>query len=242
MTYNVHSFIGTDRVYDPERIARVIEAAAADVVALQEVDFGRGDRMEPAAVERLAARLRMRCHFTFTREGKNGHFGNAVLTRHELSLVAEGTLPRRRDETRAVQLLRVRGEGFELHLMNTHLSVKLRERKSQVSALLGADWLTRAGLDIPLVVCGDFNATPLSGAYRSLRRQLVDVQSVWAERRATWPSRLPLLRLDHVFVGPGVQVQACAVLDDALARSASDHLPLTADLVLERLRGASGDA
>lgn len=234
MTYNVHSFIGTDRVYDPERIARVIETAEADVVALQEVDFGRGDRLEPAAIERMAARLQMRCHFTFTRDGNHGHFGNATLTRHGLSLVAEGTLPQRRDEARAVQLLHVRGEGFELHLMNTHLSVNLRERKSQVSALLGADWLTRAGQQIPLVVCGDFNASQFSAAYRRLRRELVDVQYSSAQRRATWPSRLPFLRLDHIFVGPRVRVEGSAVLDHALARSASDHLPLTADLAFER--------
>lgn len=239
MTYNVHSFIGTDRVYDPDRIARVIETSAADVVALQEVDFGRGSRLEPAAIERVAARLQMRCHFTFTRDGKHGHFGNATLTRHGLSLVAEGTLPQRRDEARAVQLLHVRGEGFELHLMNTHLSVKLRERKSQVRALLGAEWLTRAGRDIPLVVCGDFNASQWSAAYRRLRRELVDVQWSSDERRATWPSRLPFLRLDHIFVGPGVDVQGFAVLDHALARSASDHLPLTADLVFESARSVS---
>jgi endonuclease/exonuclease/phosphatase family metal-dependent hydrolase len=234
MTYNVHSFVGTDHVYDPERVARVIEDARADVVALQEVDFGRGDRLEPAAIERLAAGLQMRCHFTFTRDGNRGHFGNAALTRHDLSLVAEGSLPRRRDEARAVQLLRVQGEGFAIHLMNTHLSVDLRERKSQVRALLGAEWLTRAGLEIPLVVCGDFNSWPLSAAYRMLGRQLVDVQWGRSERRATWPSRLPFLRIDHIFVGPGVEVQGCAVRDSALARRASDHLPLTADLTFEK--------
>src|SRR6187402_3709347 len=88
MTYNVHSFVGTDRVYDPERVARVIESAGASIVALQEVDFGRGPRAEPSAIESLAERLRMRCHFTFTRDGGRGHFGNAVLTPHSLQLIA----------------------------------------------------------------------------------------------------------------------------------------------------------
>lgn len=36
-TYNVHSCIGTDRKYDPERILHVIKEIDADILALQEV-------------------------------------------------------------------------------------------------------------------------------------------------------------------------------------------------------------
>jgi endonuclease/exonuclease/phosphatase family metal-dependent hydrolase len=231
MTYNVHGFVGTDRVYDPERIARVIEAARADIVALQEVDFGRGPQAEGSAVERLAARLGMSCHFTPTREGKRGHFGNAVLSRHTLELVSEGVLPRRRDEARAVQWLRVIAPVFQLHLMNTHLSVNTFERGSQVQALLGAEWIVQAGTALPLVVCGDFNSVPASFVYRRLTRALQDCQ--WGKtRRGTWPSRLPLLRLDHIFVSRSVNVRDAGVLDAALARRASDHLPLVAELEL----------
>lgn len=232
MTYNVHGFIGTDRVYDPERVARVIESGGADIVALQEVDFGRGAAAEPAAIERLAQRLGMRCHFTATRDGRNGHFGNAVLTPYDLSLVAEGLLPRRRDEARAVQWVRVVGRDFELQLMNTHLSVSLRERSAQVQALLGAEWLVQAGSALPLVVCGDFNSSPFSGVYRKLSRDLKDVQCGTPRRRGTWPSRLPFWRIDHIFVSPSLTVRSCAVVDLGLARSASDHLPLLAELEL----------
>jgi len=38
LTYNVHSGVGSDGRYDPERIARVAAATGADVVALQEVE------------------------------------------------------------------------------------------------------------------------------------------------------------------------------------------------------------
>lgn len=231
-TYNVHGFVGTDRVYDPERIARVIERAQADIVALQEVDFGRGPRAESSELQRLAERLQMRCHFTPTRDGKRGHFGNAVLSPHGLQLVAEGVLPRRRDEARAVQWLRVLGPTFELHLMNTHLSVSVLERGAQVQALLGAEWIVQAGTDLPLVVCGDFNAPPASFVYYQLNRTLLDCQR-GSVRRCTWPSRLPLLRLDHIFVSHSIRVRGAVVLDDALARQASDHLPVVAELDLQ---------
>ncbi len=230
MTYNVHGFVGTDSVYDPERVARVIEASQAEIVALQEVDFGRGARVEPAAVERLAARVGMRCHFTFTRDGKNGHFGNAVLSKHELQLVAEGALPRRRDEARAAQLLRVVSDELQFHLINTHLSVSLRERGAQVRALIGAEWLSKAGAEIPLVVCGDLNASPFSGVYRKLCRTLTDVQGGAFSGRGTWPSRFPFWRIDHMFVTPSISVRSCTVFDAGGARVASDHLPLLAVL------------
>jgi endonuclease/exonuclease/phosphatase family metal-dependent hydrolase len=230
MTYNVHGFVGTDRVYDPERTARVIEQSQAEIVALQEVDFGRGARLEPAAVERLAARVGMRCHFTFARHGKNGHFGNAVLSKHELQLVVEGPLPNRRDESRAAQLLRVIADDRQFHLINTHLSVQARERRTQVQALTGAEWLLRAGSQIPLVVCGDFNALPFSSVFRQLSRALRDVQRDQSPRQATWPSRFPFLRIDHMFVSPSVSVLSCAVLAVPMARLASDHLPLLAVL------------
>lgn len=235
MTYNVHAFVGTDRVYDPERTARVIAASQAEIVALQEVDFGRGARLEPSAIERLALRVDMKCHFTFTRDGKNGHFGNAVLSKHDLQLIAEGPLPKRRDEGRAVQLLKVVANGLQFHLINTHLSVNARERRAQVRALLGAEWLTRAGTDIPLVICGDFNASPFSSVYRKLARSLVDVQGGAFAGRGTWPSRFPFWRIDHMFVTPSLAIRRCAVLNEDVARTASDHLPLLAVLGFDQV-------
>jgi len=231
LTYNVHSFVGADHVYDPERTARVVESARADVVALQEVDFGRGPRAERSAIDRLAARLGMRCHFTYTRDGARGHFGNAVLTPHALELVAEGILPRRRDEARAVQWLKIRADGAEVHLMNTHLSVSLRERMAQVRALLGAEWAVQGRAHLPLIVCGDFNASPWSIVYRRLCRDLKDAQC-GKTRHATWPSRRPFLRIDHIFVSSELRILGTHVVDDRLARLASDHLPLVAELSL----------
>jgi endonuclease/exonuclease/phosphatase family metal-dependent hydrolase len=233
MTYNVHGFVGTDWVYDPERTARVIAASGAEIVALQEVDFGRGARGEPAAVERLARRVGMTCHFTYTRDGKNGHFGNAVLSKHDLHLVAEGPLPRRRDEARAVQLLKVVAADLQFHLINTHLSISGRERRLQVQALLGAEWATKAGTDLPLVVCGDFNASPFSRVYRELSKSLVDAQGGIFASRGTWPSRFPFWRIDHLFVTPSISVRNCVVFDRDGARTASDHLPLLAELLFD---------
>jgi endonuclease/exonuclease/phosphatase family metal-dependent hydrolase len=231
MTYNVHGFVGTDGVSDPERIAQVIERAEPDLVALQEVEFGRSESDQHAVGAWLGERLGMHCHFTLTRPGlRGGHFGNAVLSRHAFDLVSEGTLPRRGGEPRAVQWLRVRAPHREFYLMNTHLGVWFWQRQAQVRALLGTEWLIRAGTDLPLIICGDFNATPFSFVHRALSRDLFDVQRAQRARVSTWPSARPLLRIDHMFVSSEFRVLSCATPRDATTRLASDHLPLVADL------------
>lgn len=231
MTYNVHGFVGTDGRYDPGRVARVIEQSEADLVALQEVELGPQRRGEGVTIEWLAERLGMQCHFTLTRKGHHGgQFGNAVLSRHSFDLISEGTLPARGGESRAVQWLKVRSPHHDFHLMNTHLSTNFFERRLQVRALLGAEWLVRAGSDLPLAICGDFNTTPLSPVYRHLSRDLVDAQRARRARRSTWPSALPFLCLDYLFLSRDFVVNSCRVTRSALTRVASDHLPIEAEL------------
>jgi endonuclease/exonuclease/phosphatase family metal-dependent hydrolase len=238
MTYNVHGFIGTDHVFDPERVARVIDEGQPDLVALQEVELGRNGADRRAFFEWLKSRLGMRCHFTATRKGlRGGEFGNAVLSRHAFELVSEATLPRRGGEPRAVRWLKVRTPERAFHLMNVHLSPWFWERRPQVHALLGAEWFVRAGTTLPLVVCGDFNMSPVTPVYRRLARSMRDAQTVLGAATPTWPSNYPLLRIDHLFVSRDLGVTSCRVVRDGLARRASDHLPIVAEIELPQTPG-----
>lgn len=233
MTYNVHSCVGLDRRFDPERVARVIEGARPDVVALQEMDVGLPRSSGMNVGSWLARRLNMQAHFTCAMTWGGGQYGNAVLSQHPFQLHGEGCLPSTGGETRAVQWLRLSWAGRDVHFLNTHLSVRHRERVRQVEALLGAEWIARAEQDKPLILCGDFNASPLSPVYRQLAARLVDVQRATARKeRATWPSRLPFWRIDHVFTSRSIRVRGCEVLRDPVARRASDHLPLVVDLAV----------
>ena len=96
--------------------------------------------------------------------------------------------------------------------------------------MLGAEWRALVEGDTPLLICGDFNSGRFSPVYRRLRKDLVDAQRANGKRaRATWPSRWPMLRLDHVFASSGLKVAQCEVRRDALSAMASDHLPLVVE-------------
>src|SRR5688500_16130121 len=95
MTYNVHRCIGCDGVLSPARIARVIASYRADLIALQELDVGhaRTERADQPRV--LAELLDMKAFFFPAVEGRDEHYGDAVLSRHPMDLVRAAPLPGR---------------------------------------------------------------------------------------------------------------------------------------------------
>lgn len=235
MTYNIHSGFGVDRRLDLERIARVIEAQAVDVVAMQEVDVERPRTQGLHQARWIAERLGMQVEFTPARDCGVGRYGNAVLSRHPVQAVRSDCLPRYHHdlEPRALQWVRVDSPFGPLNLLNTHLGLDRHERLMQAVAIVGRDWVDDACARGATVLCGDFNALPRSVVYRRLTARLGDAQHLVRRRLgplATFPSVLPLLRIDHVLVSQDVEVRGCHVVRDLRARVASDHLPLVADL------------
>jgi endonuclease/exonuclease/phosphatase family metal-dependent hydrolase len=237
MSYNVHGCVGSDFRLDPARVAGVIGEHAADVVALQELDCERARSRRVDQPRWLAERLGMQLAFCSARECDDGRYGNAVLSRHPLEVVAAAALPQRasRREQRAVQWVRVHGPGLTLNVLNTHLSLDGRERMLHAATLLGQDWVHEARARGPTVLCGDFNAGPRSAVYGRLTSELRDAQLLapqGAPPQRTFPALLPLLRIDHVLVSPELNVRGCKVPTGLRAKLASDHLPLVVDLAL----------
>jgi endonuclease/exonuclease/phosphatase family metal-dependent hydrolase len=83
-----------------------------------------------------------------------------------------------------------------------------------------------------VILCGDFNALPSSPAYRRLTRRFRDVQTETHDHRPqnTFFGRFPTLRIDHIFISPGLEVISLEVPGSELARLASDHLPLVTEI------------
>nr|MBW0149875.1 endonuclease/exonuclease/phosphatase family protein [Phenylobacterium sp.] len=102
------------------------------------------------------------------------------------------------------------------------------------AALAGSGWLGHPDRQGPTILLGDFNVTSASQVYRTLSEQLRPARRL-AEKKspsATFPSVLPVLRIDHVFVSDEVRVLDVFAPYDPTTRIASDHLPLVMDFEL----------
>jgi len=239
LTYNVHSCRGADGKLDVARVADVIAQARPDIVALQEVDVRRARTRKVDQAHAIAERLGMAFHFNAAFHVEEEQYGDAILSALPVTLVKTGplpTLPRVRGlERRGALWVEVEIEGGRrLQIVNTHLGLVPVEQRAQARHLLGGEWLGHPKCADPMILLGDFNATPRYAAYKMLAARLIDARKAAGVRRgsATFPSRLPMIRIDHVFVSPSIAVSGLHALDSAPAKIASDHLPLVVDFTV----------
>ena len=232
MSWNLHGLKGTDGRRDPERIARVIEDVRPDVAGLQEVGLPLPPGAADDPAQLLATLTGMRGGFGPTMSHALGFaYGNAVLSRHPILALRNYDLSVQGREPRGCVRADVEIDGTRLHFFAAHLGLHWRERRRQAAQLLSADILRDAALAYPLVLVGDFNSVSNRSAVpRWLRRQLVDAAIAVRNEAPTFPSRFPLLRLDHCYVGAAIRVLSVDVLRSAEVRRASDHLPLVVEL------------
>jgi endonuclease/exonuclease/phosphatase family metal-dependent hydrolase len=235
MTYNVHRCLGMDRKLSPQRIAEVIAACDPDIVALQEVDVGRirSGGIDQAGV--IATQLGMQPHFHPAMRLMGGLYGDAILTRGPSTVVKAALLPSpnmlRRLEPRGALWVTTAFGGCRLDIVNTHLGLTRAERSMQVGALVGPDWIGSRQPDAAFILAGDFNVGRRSRSFRRLASCLAPARDVTGHRRLrTFPSRLPVLSLDHVFVSDALETMDVRVVRTQLTRRASDHLPLLVEL------------
>lgn len=238
VTYNVHRCVGNDRRLDVGRVADVLARLEPDIVALQELDVGRARTGRVDQAHEIARRLDMACHFHAALTVEEERYGDAILTCFPERLVQVGPLPgyarMPRLEPRGALWVEVEIEGKPLQVINTHLGLVPREQQIQARWLAGSAWLEHPQCEGPRVLLGDFNATGTSVVYRTLSARLQPARRLSPNRTptSTFPSQLPVLRIDHLFVSPEVAVRDVFAPLDPLTRVASDHLPLVMDFVL----------
>lgn len=226
VTYNTHGCVGTDGARSVERIVDVLRACDADVIGLQEIDVGRTRSGGIDQAEAIAVRLGMDHVFGAALDDGVGAYGNAILSRHPVLHLRTQKLPTWRavSEPRCFVHARVDLPAGGLDVIVTHFGLGPIERMGQARHV--ADELSRSS---PwTVLLGDLNCGRGSIAYSRLAGKLRDAQHAVSSRtvRATYPSWRPILRIDHVFVGPGLEVLASEVATGTLVRAASDHLPV----------------
>lgn len=221
LCYNIHHGEGTDKKLDLERIGRVIESAAPDLVAVQEVDRGttRTERVDQAAA--LAKQLGMSHVFGKTIDYAGGEYGLLVLSRfplvgHERVLLP----PPIQQEQRGVLVARIRlPDGREIRLACTHLSIVSDAERAEQTAKIN-ELLLDGGP--PVILAGDFNARPESAPIALLKRGWTDSADPALNKHAT-PERKR--RIDYIFFRKGdpFDVVETRTLDEPVA---SDHHPI----------------
>ena len=221
-TYNVHRAIGADGRTDPARVLAVLREIDADVYALQEVE-AHDDGADMLAW--LGRELGYQAVPGTTLKRRDGHFGNGVLTRCPVNGKRITDLSWRGREPRGAIAVDVDCSGTRLRVVATHLGLRPAERRDQVQQLLH---LFKEHPHDRSVLLGDLNEWFLWG--RPLRRLHRHFRATPAP--ATFPARAPFLALDRIWTHPRAMLRGLAVHRSALARAASDHLPLVATLDL----------
>jgi len=221
-TYNIHSAVGIDRRFRPERICGVIDELRADIVALQEVlSPVRG--LDVHQHLRDATSLHLVTMATMQLAG--GTFGNALLSRWPILELAEHGLSVGKREPRGALDATIGRDARKLRVLATHLGLRAAERGQQLARLIE---LVKSAPDMPTVLLGDFNAT--RGHAREMRAHAAHLGK--HDALATYPSIAPVLPLDRIFALHGAVIVDIAVHRSRRARIASDHLPLVATIEL----------
>ena len=219
-TWNIRGGVGSDGRFDLARVVRLLKRAEPDVVALQEVDSRRGtpEHEHPFLLLRKA----LGAHSVEAKSivSAHGEYGQILISRWPLSdirihdISVPGREPRRAIETE------VASPHGPLRMVAVHLGLAFGERRDQTKALV--EMARRA--PVATVMMGDFNDWIWRGSVQNAIHRALPART-W---HRTFPSWLPLIRLDRIYCRPHDALVASWT--DRDARGISDHLPVFADV------------
>jgi len=235
-TYNIHKGvqgIGPVRRLEIHNLGHAVEQLDADIVCLQEVrklhrreaeyfphwpEQPQADFLAPegyTAIYRTNARTR------------HGEHGNAMLTRWPVVSHQHEDMSDHRFEQRGLLHAEVLVHGRVVHVLVVHLGLIKASRVRQLAQI--QRFIAReVPAYAPLVVAGDFNDW---GSTVQSTLSAAGLEAFGQERKATFPSRLPVVQLDHVYAR-GMTPLGLYVPRGRIWGRMSDHLPLIAEFDL----------
>ena len=219
-SYNIHKYRGIDGVFDPERVARVIRELRAEIVGLQEID-SLFFQMEKCA-GLLSEKAGMEVVLGPTRRNR-ANFGNALVTSYPVKDVRYIDLSVAGRQPRGALDVDLLVKGETIRVIVAHLGLGLGERRRQIRRLLDVFCQQRDRMEIML---GDFNEwVPMVNLHH--------VHNFFGKSPPlrTFPSFMPVLPLDRIWVRPVESLVSLSAHKTPLSRMASDHLPVRAVVV-----------
>jgi endonuclease/exonuclease/phosphatase family metal-dependent hydrolase len=170
-------------------------------------------------------------HYGKNVEYRDGHHGNAILSKHPQQKGNNYDISAYRFEGRGLlhSVTRLEGVAIPIHCFCVHLALFERGRERQLEAILRhIQVLTQ---NAPTIVAGDFNdwrnrvSAPMKAAGFDEVFELLT-----GSPAKTFPSMKPLLPMDRIYVR-GIKVHSAEILHEWL--KLSDHLGITAELELK---------
>ena len=233
-TYNIHKGVqglGPARRLEIHNLGLAVEQLDADIVCLQEVrklnrreaqyfdrwpNVPQADYLAPDGYEAVYRTN------AFTRHGEHG---NALLTRWPVLAHQHEDVSDHRFEQRGLLHVEVEFQNKPVHVIVVHLGLIPGSRVRQIGQI--QRFIEReVPPGAPLVVAGDFN--DWGGQIKRMLAQFGLYEYDDAPRMFTYPARLPLAQLDHVYVR-GLTPMGLHVPRGRIWWRMSDHLPLIAE-------------
>ncbi len=224
-SYNIHSCIGSDKSYDPFRIASIINGINPDIIGLQEVDTGYRISEKVHQVSILENKTGLKSIPGPTIRKSTGFYGNVILTSRPYEEVHTEDITQTGVEPRGILRVDFNINKQKVSFITTHFGLKGKERYAQASCLLSHIKQINSSITI---VSGDLNMwCPFDKAGKSITNLLG-----LSPRKASFPSKYPLLALDRIWIIPGSRLMKMYALNTSKTRKASDHLPVIAEIKL----------
>ncbi|OQP43188.1 hypothetical protein A4H97_11155 [Niastella yeongjuensis] len=224
LSYNIHHANppGKPGLIDIAAIARVINEARPDIVALQEVDKNttRSGQIDEAKL--IAEKTGMHYQFYKAIDHEGGDYGLAILSRFELEAPQLTHLPQEtKAENRILASTVLNINGQKIIIGNTHLDATRGQenRIVQMKEILKIFSLEK----MPVILCGDLNSVAGSEPINLLdslfkRTCLIDCPG-------TIPVEKPFRTIDYIAVRNTWPLLSYEVIPETYA---SDHRPVLA--------------
>ena len=219
LTWNIHGTLGHNPRYDLAGVVELIDRWQPHIVALQEVDSRRKSDVDP--FEFLLRELGEHGIGAKSIVTEDGGYGQMLISRWPLdgTEIHDISFPER--EPRRAIAARIETPSGPLRVVATHLGLSIHERRAQTRTLMGLAEKEQ----LTTVIMGDFNDWFWPGSVRRVLSRVCPART----RFRTFPSRLPLLRLDRIYCRPQGAFIEC--FTDRSGRLYSDHLPVVADVM-----------
>lgn len=252
MSFNIHYGADSDNSFDLERTASVIEDSGAEIIGLQEVDNHWGARSEfldEAAW--LADRLDMHVVYganldepPLPGDTENRQYGTAILSEYpilssENHLLTNIEYEEQPTEQRGLLEAVVNVRGNHIAFYSTHLDFQREEQRAlQVEEILEITGTSKR----PAVIVGDLNAAPDAPELQPLFSAFTDTFAALGQNEdytfgpdleglpGSGSVENPTLRIDYILTARG----ATATSAEVIRTTASDHLPIVAELSITK--------